>query len=171
MAPEISTAIIAGLVSLVIAAASYIANKRALRADREKHERDLQRRLTEKLLDLRMESYPYAFEITDKLLGEHLFHGKITAITLLSVHDELSEWNSSKAGFLLSNASIEAYYQLRDALKIAKTTRSLSKDQIRTIWRGKNQFRRCLRSDVRLLYSEEEPIANSNETATSDSAL
>jgi len=79
-------------------------------------ERQLERKFTEKLYDLRLERYPEAFEITDELRGEYIFENRIDSKTLMSIRKRLQEWNKTKAAFLLSEQSLKSFYRLRKAL-------------------------------------------------------
>lgn len=153
---KIIAGLIAAFVSLTVAILSHLASRKALRAQRENLEREMQRKLTEKLYDLRLKYYPKAFEITDQLRGEYLFKGLVLAKDLNVIREELMEWNKSKAGFILSESSIASYYEIRDSLAQNSTNdEGLSKPQIKKIWHAKNKFRGCLRSDLNLLYVEE----------------
>ena len=63
----ILSAAIAAIVSLFNALISALANRRAIQAERERLERQLQRDMTTKLYDVRLEAYPKAIEITEGL--------------------------------------------------------------------------------------------------------
>jgi len=71
------------------------------------------------------------------------------------VREELGEWNAGKGGFLLSIRSRRNYYKLRDALRVAKMNKELSDNDLEEIWLAKNSFRKSLRVDLSLIYSEE----------------
>ena len=154
---KVMAAIIAAVVSLTVALVSYLTNKRTLSQQREQSERELQRRFTQKLYDLRLESYPEAFKITDKLTGEFLFKRRVAKDQVLEVRSKLLDWNRSRAGFLLSQESIKAFYEIRNALAVQPEDgdRTYSKSQLERIWKAKNRFRTSLRADVNLLYQEE----------------
>ena len=147
-------ALIAGVISLVVAVISYVANRKALASQARRHEQEMQRRLTEKLYGLRIDCYREAFEITEMLIGDVVFDAG-TEDYLKDVHQKLTEWNRTKAGLIMSEGSIKSYYRLRDALAGKTRTGPLDKTQIEKIWKAKNDFRRNLRKDVNLLYVEE----------------
>lgn len=110
---------------------SHFANRHALRSEREALERQLQRRFTEKLYDKRLRSYPLAFEITDALRGEWLFSPNLDVRNLLETRDKLLEWNR-KRGFVMSDESIQAFYDLRDRLDLdIEMATPLSKTNVR----------------------------------------
>jgi hypothetical protein len=156
MNPQVVTAVVASGVSFVVGLSAHLASRRALITTTQKLERELQRRLTEKLIDLRLDRYPQAFQITDRLLGEHIFGKHMTSTELATVREQLAEWNASKSCFLLSVRSLQSYYKLREALSLANTKQELSGNDLEEIWHAKNSFRKNLRADLRLIYSEEE---------------
>ncbi len=160
MSEAVLAAVIAAAVSGVAAVLSYVATQRKLAAERRNLNSAQRRRLTEKLYDLRLDCYPSAFEITDRLRGEYLFSdgleadGGISRQEVTEVRSRLLKWHATKAGFVLSNSSLRAYYQLRDEL--ADSSREPhSRNKVRRIWRAKNQFRGALKADLGLLYEEE----------------
>ena len=74
----IITVLISALVSLSVSFVSYKATKNRINQQREQFERELQRRVTERLYELRLASYPQAFKLTEPLLGTKLFQQGIT---------------------------------------------------------------------------------------------
>lgn len=156
MTEKIITALIAAAVSLVVSLLTYIATRRKIESEKERQERELQRRLTEKLYDLRLDSYPKAFEITDKLRGDIIKGGEVKKEYISKVLDELHEWHRTKAGFLLTELSLKAFYNLRSSLSVEPSNDDLySKKQRHEMWKCKNRFRGILKSDLNLLYQEE----------------
>src|ERR1051326_4380324 len=103
MNPQVVTAVVASGVSFVVGLSAHLASRRALITTTQKLERELQRRLTEKLIDLRLDRYPQAFQITDRLLGEHIFGKHMTSTELATVREQLAEWNASKSCFLFTH--------------------------------------------------------------------
>ncbi len=69
---QLVTGVIAAVVSLIVALITVFINRNTLRIEREKFERELQRNMTSKLYDLRIESYPKAIEVTEGLRRSHL---------------------------------------------------------------------------------------------------
>jgi hypothetical protein len=110
------SALIAAIVSLVGGYITYLATSRTLLNQRRMQEREMTRRLTERLYELRLESYPGAFEITDKLRGDFIFSPKLEKEYLQGVLNELYDWHRMKAGFVLSNESTKAWYAMRGSL-------------------------------------------------------
>lgn len=61
------SAAIAATVSVLIALISFVANRNALKSERDRFERELERNMTTKLYSARLEVYPEAIAITDGL--------------------------------------------------------------------------------------------------------
>ncbi len=150
----IVSAIVAAVVSLIAAILSHLSQRKTIRSQRDQLERELQRKFTERLYDLRLESYPKAFEISDDLRGEFLFQRPVSTTQLRRVRARLAAWHKSTAGFLLSSDALKAYYEIRDALNVSNGVR-FDFDRIRAIWQAKNGFRKALKADLNLLYLEE----------------
>ena len=152
------SAAIAATVSVLVALISVLANRTTLKAEREKLETELQRQMTAKLYDLRLESYPRAIEITERLRKSRMaLQGPdISEDYFRSILQEIDEWNSTKAGFLLSENALQELYGLRAALRVEPAADGLySSEQIAQMHLAKGRFRRALRADVQLLYAEE----------------
>ena len=149
------SAIIAAVVALIGAILSFMANRRALRADLEKVEMELARKFTEKLYDQRLATYPIAFEITDDLRGKKLFRAEITREYLQQALERLIDWHR-KNGLILSQDTVVGYKQLRNALEtVIVREGALTEELLVPIQKGKVYFRACMRKDLNLLYSEE----------------
>lgn len=154
----ILSAVIAASISLIVAFISFFANKNELKAEREKLERELQRSMTAKLYEARIEVYPEAIAITDGLrksrmgsqgdgLSQQYFNDILT---------RLDVWHSEKAFLLLSWNAVQTLYRLRKVLREKpEMGGAYSQDQLMRIWNAKGAFRSALRSDIQLLYEEE----------------
>lgn len=150
-------AIVSALVSVMVGLLNYRATVQKLTNEKQMHEREMRRRMTEKLYDLRLEAYPKAFEITDQLRKDYIFAAGLDQEYLKQVSQELNEWYRSKAGFIISAKSIKAWYEIRNALNAKpKENGNFSESQRKKIWQAKNHFRGALRNDVNILYLEEE---------------
>jgi hypothetical protein len=157
MQPPVEAAVIAGSVALVGAALSAWYNHRVLRDARLKSERELQRRFTERLLDLRLKVYPRAFEITETLEGEFVFAPSFGSADAAAVRERLTEWNRAEAPLVVSEDVLRAFRDLRDSLgRAARLDGPFPEKLRREIWVAKNHFRFCLRADVQLLYKEDD---------------
>ncbi|MBN2287382.1 MAG: hypothetical protein JXI43_13105 [Tissierellales bacterium] len=107
------------------------------------------------MYDKRLETYPFAFEITDGLIGEYLFKPTVTREYLEDIRQRLMEWHRKK-GIVLSDETIAAYAKLRRALgAVTRTDAPISKETLLPIWDAKNDFRTSMRKDLNLLYIEE----------------
>ncbi|MEW5917776.1 MAG: hypothetical protein AB1762_15340 [Gemmatimonadota bacterium] len=162
-------ALVAGAVSLAVGLLSMLATWRTIRSADRKHERELQRRLTEKLIERRLQIYPRAFEITDALRGEYLFQSPITEERLRTIRQELIQWDRSEAALIMSRQCLEKYRVLRDVLDVQPFEGNFTSEQLERIWTGKNEFRKCMRADVNLLYAEE--LAGTRNETLSRSAI
>lgn len=166
MSEVLLSGIIAGIVSIVAAIISYLANRRALAIERQKFEKQLQRRFTEKLYDLRIAVFPKAMEITEGLRKSQLWREDepLTQDYLDNILLDLDTWHSTKAAFLLSNNSLTAFREVRKAIRDKpKSENEYSEIQIQRIWKAKGKFRAALRNDIVLLYREELENTNSAE--------
>jgi hypothetical protein len=153
--PVVVSAIIASSISLLIALIVYVTSVYTVKKEGARLERELQRKFTEKLYDKRLDAYPEAFVITDQTSGENLFRAQVTCHDLLMVRSRLVQWYRDK-GFVMSDTSIMAFYDLRKALDTDMIEGSVPDQQkLKDIFAAKNHFRASLRQDVNLLYSEE----------------
>ena len=156
MEPKITSALIAGGVSLIVSLVTYYATKSKIKSERAKLERELERKLTEKLYDRRMNAYPKAFSITNDLLGYIIDDDTFSRTDTDKIYKELSDWISSDASFILSKNSLNSFYDLRESLLVNPTNGdSYSKKQKKNMWKCKNKFRSALRNDVKLLFLED----------------
>jgi hypothetical protein len=154
----ILSAAIAAIISLIVALISFMATRNTLRSEREKTERGLQRNMTEKLYDLRMEIYPEAIAITNGLRKSTLTElgDTLSEAYLKAIQEKLDEWHNAKAFLILSRPAVEELYALRRALREKPAPDGkYSPEQLERISKAKNAFRRSLRSDIQLLYEEE----------------
>ncbi len=155
MRETIIPALVAAVVSLFVSWLTYAREKRKVESEEKRHGLEMRRRLTEKLLDLRLVAYPKAFVVTDKLRGD-LLGNDVTVEYVKDVLRELLEWQKNHAGFLFTKDSLKAYRELKKALSAepANST-SYSDNQIRQMFNCKNNFRGALKSDLTLLYQED----------------
>ena len=150
------SALVAALVSLVVGLLTFVATSKSMANQRRMQERELDRRFTQRLYELRLESYPRAFEITDRLSGNLVFNPALRVADLHEVREELTAWYRSKAAFVLSNDAMKSWYAMKGALtRVSQAGDQLTEESRQTIWRAKNSFRAALRADVNLLYVEE----------------
>jgi hypothetical protein len=157
----ILSAVIAAIVSLIAALISFITNKNTLKSERQKFERELQRSMTSKLYDLRLEIYPEAISITDGLRKARMVapEESLSEEYFKAIVSKLDEWHGAKAFLLLSRNAIDTLYSLRKVLREkSEMNGKYSKEQLERIWRAKNAFRSALRSDIQFLHKEETEV-------------
>lgn len=155
--PLISAAI-AAFVSLVVGVLTYAATRRSQQNLIKMQERELTRRFTERLYDLRLAAYPKAFEITDRLRLKFMFGGDLKREELEAVSTQLHQWHTGSAAFLLSKKGRIAFYKLVDYLEMqpeAGAEGFYSGEQRAAISKAANAFWGELRNDVGLLHEEE----------------
>ncbi len=113
--------------------------------------------MTNKLYDVRIESYPKGMEITEALRKTQLA-GDVTLSKdyLNKIVSELDLWYSSKAGFVLSRHSAQCFSELHKAIREQPESNSLySPGQIDRMVRARREFRMALRADILLLFNED----------------
>jgi len=116
--------------------------------------------LDDKICELRLSSYPRAFEITDQLGSQYLFKNKVSCGSVKQIREDLIEWNKALTGFVLSEKSLKTFYKLREALDLnSGHNHFLNQERLEKIWKAKSQFRACLREDVNLTSEEDEPAS------------
>ncbi|MDD5222423.1 MAG: hypothetical protein PHE84_00405 [bacterium] len=149
--------VFAALVSTGIASVFFHRFKREISKASPKPNHNNSNHLDDKICELRLSSYPRAFEITDPLGSQYLFKNKISTGSIKQIRENLIEWNKALAGFVLSEKSLKAFYKLREALDLnSGHNHFLSQERLERIWKAKSHFRACLREDVNLASEEDE---------------
>jgi hypothetical protein len=114
--------------------------------------------MTERVYEKRLDGYPKALELTEPLRRRHLLgvRGDVGAY-LDGVRIELQRWHSGSAAFIMSKESLDALYELRDCLEGIRPERAdrFSESEVEELFSAKNQFRRSLSNDIRLLFDED----------------
>lgn len=159
MEAAVLTAIVSAIVSLIVTILTVYASKSTMRAEREKLERELQRSMTARLYDARIEAYPEAMQITEALRrhrledqGENLSEDYLHAILT-----KIDSWHATKAAFIISRNSLYKLYALRKVLREKPESNGrYSQEQVSNIRDAKGRFRAALRADIQLLFKEEE---------------
>jgi len=153
--PSLVTAITSLVISLVALFQFY----RNQNFQHKQFNKTINRNLTTKLYDLRLEIYPKAFEITDNIYKDK--GGNFDTIRLKNVLNELIEWKKGKLNLIISSEALESYYQLRNNLmKNPANNNNYSPDQIEKITNSNNNFRKQLRRDLGFLFKEEKERRN-----------
>lgn len=155
MKSEILTpSIIAALTSLIISVITLFQFFRSQSSLQKQFDRNLNRNLTSKLYDLRINSYPKAFEITDKIYK--VKGGGYDPEIIKEVLFELIEWKKGVVGLIISIEALESFIKLRDVLmKNPEAQCTYSKTQIENISYQVKEFRKQLRRDIGFLFREE----------------
>ena len=115
-------------------------------------ERNLSGKFGEKLYEIRLKHYGRAFEITDRLgKTDGLKEEEILPYFQQKIK-ELREWKMGEVNLVISDKSIEKFYDLLNATRLDETqTTSYSVEQKALIWDTRNNFRKSLREDLGLL--------------------
>ena len=152
------TAVISAVVSLTVTLITVFVSKSNIRAEREKLERELQRSMTLRLYNIRLDAYPHAMEITEKIRRSRMkeLGGKVNEKYFKDVLTELDAWHATKAGFIISRRSLGQLYALRRALRQKpESGGKYSAEQIESVAVAKGKFRASLWKDMQFLFSEE----------------
>lgn len=148
--PAIATAGASFIISLVTLYQLF----RNQRFQQSQFNKTLDRTLTTKLLDLRLEHYPKAFEITDLIFKESGGNYNHEKLSLLLT--ELILWKSGVINLIISNESLQSFYLIRDSLmKNPGNETHYSKEQVDKISNNTKEFRRQLKRDLGFLHREE----------------
>jgi hypothetical protein len=154
--PSLVTAITSLVISLVALFQFY----RNQNFQQKQFNKTINRNLTTKLYDLRLEIYPKAFEITDNIYKDK--GGNFDTERLKNTLNELIEWKKGKLNLIISSEALESYYQLRNNLmKNPANNNNYSAEQIEKITNYTNNFRKQLRRDLGFLFKEEKERRNS----------
>ncbi len=149
---------ITAISSIVISVFTLINLYRTENRLKSEFEKTRSRGSTDKLIALRLEKYPDAFEITDKIQKRTGNQFNKSEIEL--VKNELYLWKTGITRLIISNKAYGTLLELLDSL--AKNTahgEKYSQEQVNKIWNLRNEFRRGLRKDIGILHTEDE---NSN---------
>lgn len=152
------TAFIAGGVSIIVAIITYISTVRKVKAENTMLEKQIQTKFLEKLYELRLKNYPKAFELTDTL-------GKKKGINMQEVEipfqykkleKELRAWKSGVSSLILSERSLDAYYELINSFKAQLALGDKYNDeQLQRFYKARTKFRNELRKDIGLMFKSD----------------
>lgn len=152
MSSEVASAVIAGSVSLLVAAVSYLTTRRTLRRDHERQTADHRRAMTARLYDARVATYPELFEATSAFRWSLLTESQDLSPHLRDALERVDRWHGNGGGLLLSDHAYECLMALR------RTIRSYlggAGDDVEEIWMRKNDLRRAMRTDLGLMFGED----------------
>ncbi len=152
MEQKFYTALIAGIISLIIAFVSYFANKRSIESKSKDLEKQHKHNFKDKLNDLRLQHYAKAFRITEKIYYVKAPHYITNPDDIIAIHNELVDWKSGEASLIMSQQTIESFRKLRETLcKRPGHGDKYSKDQAEKILKLKSRFRGTMRGDIGFL--------------------
>lgn len=166
MEAAVLTTLISAMVSIAVTLITVFVSRNTIKAEREKLERELQRSMTVKLYDVRLESYPRAMEITEGLRNSRLAElaDGLSEAYFRGILKDLDDWHASRAAFIISRASLEKLWDLREALRQKPGPGGkYSPEQIQRIVDTKGKFRKSLWSDMQLLFKEDAPLGMEND--------
>lgn len=151
--------LVTAMTSLIISLVALFQFYKSQNFQQKQFNKSINRNLTTKLYDLRLEIYPKAFEITDNIYKEK--GGNFDTEKLKNILNELIEWKKGKLNLIISSEALESYYQLRDNLmKNPANNKNYSSEQIEKITNSNNNFRKQLRRDLGFLFKEEKDRRN-----------
>jgi hypothetical protein len=150
---------ITAITSLVISLIALYQFFKSQNFQQRQLDKNLKRNLGIKLYELRLEDYPKAFEITDRIFKTK--GGNYNVDEIKSVLNELIEWKKGRVSLILSTEGLHAYYLIRDALmKNPANVMQFSVEQVEKITNFNNNFRKQLRRDLGFLFEEEREKRN-----------
>lgn len=146
---ELITALIAAFTSLIVSAAGYYIQRNELN-------KRLDRMFTDRLYNLRLDCYPPAFDITDRILRRPKPEGIVSKEAIDKIRYDLIDWKKGVVNIAISGKSLIAYRELINVLsKGLGLNDRYSDEQIEKIFNCRNLFRKSLRADLGCLYNEE----------------
>ena len=150
MSDALTTAITAGIVSLVITVITQFVLRRI-------EEQKIRQVNSSKLVEIRLTCYPMAFDITDAIEQRKAPEGTLSREELKEIQRKLKEWKKGTVSLVISQKSLKAFYDLRSALSAHYGEQDkYSEVQIEKLFLLKKAFRGCLRTDLGLLFRDEE---------------
>lgn len=154
MTDKIISAIISGAVAFVGFVVTYFITIRKSRQDFNLFEKEQSRKYGEKLYDLRLKHYGLAFELTDRMGKPMGLSEEELPKTYLEIVEKLRDWKKGEVNLVLSDRSIDCYYDLIDVVDYDEE--KYSEGQKDVIWKARDNFRRSLRQDLGLLRAVDE---------------
>lgn len=146
--------LVAAVTSLIVCFIAYFQFLKSQQSEQDRFDKRLNRDLTSKLYDLRLEYYPLAFEITDAIYKEK--GGLLIPSKMKNTCDELINWKRGIVNLIISIESRDFFFKLRDALmKNPAEGDKYSEVQTENIINLARAFRKQLRRDLGFLYREE----------------
>ena len=149
----IATAVIAAMTSLVVSILTLLRYKWTIKSEEKRQQIEHERRVAEKLLDLRIEKYRTAFAITELMSGRYLLsENDLESKHALVVRQKLQSWHQDEAAFILSDDAQSEFEEFLKTLSKSYNDNkegALSSKNRLEIWEAKNTFRKALKDDLR----------------------
>ena len=150
---NIQTAIIAGVISIFIALISFFIAYLGVKAQMERFRQEQSRGLATKIYDRRLEIYPAAFAITEKLDRSKGLTADNKIENFKTAGEKMTEWHGSGAALIMSGQSIKTYYLLLKSIgKQPAEPDNFSEIQLEKIRNCRSAFRLSLRKDIGMLH-------------------
>ena len=158
LSDAILTALIAGGISIIVALITYFSTVKKVKMENKMLERQIQTKFLEKLYELRLKNYPKAFEITD-IIGKKKGIS-IQETELLNKYKELEQqlriWKSGESSLILSERSLDAYYELITSFKSHPASGiKYNDEQLQRFYKARTKFRNELRKDIGLMFKSD----------------
>jgi hypothetical protein len=155
MSENIQVALIAGIVSLIVTTIGLLSSFLIQKMQSKEAEKQIRTEAAAKLLALRLEHYPKAFDITEKIQRRKKPQRIISREELLKISNELSKWKTGVVNLILSQETLDCFYELRETLGMGYAEKdAFSFQQVEKIIFAKDEFRKSLRRDVGYLHTQ-----------------
>ncbi|SFB72123.1 hypothetical protein SAMN04487907_101255 [Zunongwangia mangrovi] len=137
--------------SIFSSSITYYLAVRKSRNDKLNLEREISARYGEKLNELRLKYYGRAFELTD-LLGKRIRDEDDLPGIYKTLINGLRDWKTGEVNLILSDNSLNCFYELIEASKAELALGTKYNDQqLDKIWLKRTGFRNSLRQDLGIL--------------------
>jgi hypothetical protein len=153
MNENLQVALIAGSISLIVSGIGFLSSLFVTKTQSRQFENQLRSQQSDKLISLRLEHYPQAFTITEKIQRRKEPQRIIPRKELQAINYELQQWKNGIVGLILSHDSITSYYNLLEVLGMGYAEKDgFTREQADKIISARDDFRRSLRQDVGFLH-------------------
>jgi hypothetical protein len=157
---------VATIAAVVAIAVSVITSVLTHKFPLQRLELEVSEKWRAKLYELRLEHYPRAFEVTGRLMFSR--KSRNSADELDNIKRDLRDWWVGPAALLLSKSSVDAYYNLENALKEAIEIGGMKERTVNLLFKTNRAFRLALRKDLDVIFRVEE---SNNGLSSGDSAV
>lgn len=162
MSSGVTAAVIAAVVSVVVAAGSvivtFLTTRASLQRDHERQAAEFRRAMTAKLYDRRVATYPGLFKATNAFRNSRLNAAADLRAHPTEALTRVDEWHSTEGGLLLSTPAYKELLELRNVIRqyIKEPADPELLEQLKhDIWNRKGRLRAAMRADLGLLFDED----------------